>query len=170
MSTENGCKKKPEIIRQMEIDDLSAVYRLGEKLFTSDELPILYRTWDAHEVTEYFTSDSDYCLVAEVEGKMAGFIIANTIIKEGTAWKRYGYLAWIGVDDSYQRTGLGERLYRRLEEMMREEGVRMIMCDTEASNRGAITFFKSLGFADSAKHIWLAKNLGKRTGKTPRKG
>ena len=119
MTSDNERKKKSEvIIRQMEIDDLSAVYHLGEKLFTSEELPILYRTWDAHEVTEYFTSDSEYCLVAEVDGRIGGFIIANTIIKEGTAWKRYGYLAWIGVDEQYQRTGLGERLYRRLEEMM----------------------------------------------------
>lgn len=170
MATDNWPKKKPEIIRQMEIDDLGAVYHLGENLFTSEELPILYRTWDAHEVTEFFTSDSEYCLVAEIDGKLAGFIIANTIIKEGTAWKRYGYLAWIGVDGPYQRTGLGERLYRRLEEKLLEDRVRIIICDTEAQNSGAIRFFKSLGFSDSAKHIWLAKNLGKRPTKIPRKG
>lgn len=170
MSFNNGSKRKSEVIRLMEIDDLSAVYHLGEKLFTSDELPILYRTWDAHEVTEYFTSDSDYCLTAEVDSKIAGFILANTIIKEGTAWKQYGYVAWIAVDEPYQRTGLGERLYRRLEEVMKKEGVRMIICDTEADNKGAIKFFQKLGFADSAKHIWLAKNLGKCSAKTPRKG
>jgi ribosomal protein S18 acetylase RimI-like enzyme len=161
VSTENGRKKKSEIIRQMEIDDLSDVYHLGEKLFTSDELPILYRTWDAHEVTEYFTSDSEYCLVAEVDGKLAGFIIANTIIKEGTAWKRYGYLAWIGVDEAFQRTGLGDRLYRKLEEKLLGDGVRIIMCDTEAGNKGAIKFFGKLGFTESAEHVWLAKNLGR---------
>ena len=79
-------KKKPEVsIRQMVIDDLASVYHLGEKLFTSEEFPILYRTWDAYEVTGYFTSDPDYCLVAEVDGKIAGFILATTIEKEGTA-------------------------------------------------------------------------------------
>jgi ribosomal protein S18 acetylase RimI-like enzyme len=169
VSTENGRRKKSEIIRQMEIDDLSVVYHLGEKLFTSEELPILYRTWDAHEVTEYFTSDSEYCLVAEVDSQMAGFIIANTIIKEGTAWKRYGYLAWIGVDEPFQRTGLGDRLYRKLEEKLLADGVRMIMCDTEAGNKGAIKFFEKLGFTGAAEHVWLAKNL-RRAGKTPRRG
>ena len=46
MLPDNEIKHKVEvIIREMEIDDLSAVYHLGEKLFTSDEFPILYRTW-----------------------------------------------------------------------------------------------------------------------------
>jgi Acetyltransferases len=166
MLPENRQKKRAEIIRQMEIDDVSAVYHLGEKLFTSEELPILYRTWEAHEVTDYFSSDSEYCLVAEVEGEIAGFVLANTIVKEGTAWKRYGYLAWIGVDESYQRTGLGERLYRKLEDKFQEEGVRMIICDTEASNKGAIIFFERLGFSNRTDHIWLAKNLGRAAKKT----
>ena len=160
MTSENERKKKSEIIiRQMEIDDVSAVYHLGEKLFTSDEFPILYRTWDAYEVTDYFSSDPDYCLVAEVEGKIAGFILANTIEKEGTAWKRYGYLAWIGVDEAYQRSNLGHRLYRKLEEKLLEDGVRMVIADTDAGNKGAIKFFEVLGFTDRARHIWLAKTI-----------
>ena len=160
MTSENERKKKPEIvIRQMDIDDISAVYHLGEKLFTSDEFPILYRTWDAYEVTDYFSSDPDYCLVAEVEGRTAGFILANTIEKEGTAWKKYGYLAWIGVDEAYQRSNLGHRLYRKLEEKLLEEWVRMVIADTDADNKGAIKFFEMLGFTDRAKHVWLAKTL-----------
>ena len=57
-------------IREMEVDDISSVYHLGEKLFTNEEFPILYRTWDAFEVTESFTSDPTYCLVAEVEKQL----------------------------------------------------------------------------------------------------
>lgn len=87
---------------------------MGEELFTSEEFPILYRTWDAYEVTDYFTSDSDYCLVAELEGRVVGFVLATTIEKEGTAWKKYGYLSWIGVAEAYQRTGLALRLYKKI--------------------------------------------------------
>ncbi len=157
--------EKPDIeIREMEIDDLAGVYHLGEKLFTSQRLPILYRTWDAHEVTEFFTSDAEYCLAAECDGMLAGFILANTIIKEGTAWKRYGYLAWIGVDDRFQGTGLGERLYRKLEDKFRADGVRMVICDTEAANDRAIRFFEKLGFGDEVEHIWLTKTLRRKPG------
>ena len=162
----NGKRKHSETIREMEIDDLAAVYHLGEKLFTSEELPILYRTWDSHEVTEFFTADAEYCLVAEVNDTLAGFILANTIIKPGTAWKRYGYLAWIGIDETYQGRGLGERLYRKLEEKLRADGVRMTICDTQAANDRAIRFFEKLGFGDEVEHIWLTKTFKNRR-KTP---
>src|SRR4030043_2075061 len=148
-------------IRQMEIDDISAVYHLGEQLFTSEEYPILYRTWDQFEVTDYFTSDPDYCLVAETEpgGKIVGFAIGTTVEKEGPAWKKYGYLSWIGVDEAFQRTKLGLRLYRELEKRLLEDRVRMVIADTEAENEAAITFFKRVGFSNSGQHVWLAKTL-----------
>jgi ribosomal protein S18 acetylase RimI-like enzyme len=155
-----GNRKKSEVnIRQMEIDDIGSVYHLGEELFTSEEFPILYRTWDAYEVTDHFTSDPDFCLVAEIQGRVVGFILATTIEKEGTAWKKYGYLSWIGVDETFQRTNLGLRLYRRLEEKFKEEGVRMVIADTEANNEGAIAFFKAIGFSSSRQHLWLTKTV-----------
>ncbi len=166
MSSNIPDKRKPEVeIRQMEIDDLSAVYHLGEKLFTSAEFPILYRTWDPYEVTDYFTSDSEYCFVAEAEEKIVGFILANTIEKEGTAWKKYGYLSWIGVAPEFQQLNLGQRLYNRLEDRLEEEGVRMMIADTEADNEKAISFMKTVGFTVSAEHIWLTKTLRTRRGR-----
>ena len=162
MSLENDDDSKPKKeveIREMEIDDLSSVYHLGESLFTSEEFPILYRTWDPYEVTDYFTSDPNYCLVAEADGVIVGFVLANTIEKEGTAWKKYGYVSWIGVDEDYHRSNLGQRLYRRLEERFRKEGVRMVIADTDVDNEGAIAFFKAMKFSLTSKHQWLAKTL-----------
>ena len=155
-------KKKVETnIRQMEIDDISSVYHLGEQLFTSEEFPILYRTWDQYEVTDYFTSDPEYCMIAETEpdGEIVGFIIGTTIEKEGTAWKKYGYISWIGVDEAFQRTNLGIRLYRRLEQRLRKDGVRMVIADTDAENEPAIAFFEALDFSASSQHVWLAKTI-----------
>jgi ribosomal protein S18 acetylase RimI-like enzyme len=164
---ENARKKKTEaVIRQMEIDDVAAVYHLGEDLFTSEELPILYRTWDPYEVTDYFSSDPDYCLVAESQGSIVGFVLATTVEKEGTAWKKYGYLSWMGVGEDFQRTRLGRRMYRRLEERMLDDGVRMVIADTEGNNRGAISFFEALGFSVRSEHMWLAKTL-RRKAKAP---
>ena len=158
-------EKKEVSIRQMEIDDIASVYHLGEELFTSEEFPILYRTWDPYEVTDYFTSDPDYCLVAEAEGRIVGFILATTVEKEGTAWKRYGYLSWIGVDEAFQRTNLGRRLYRKLEERLDEDGVRMVIADTEGEDEAAIAFFKAMGFSTRGQHLWLAKTLRRVTKK-----
>src|SRR4030042_3723270 len=162
MPSEKPGKKKIETnIRQMEIDDISAVYNMEEEPCTSEEFPILYRTWDQYEVTDYFTSDPEYCMVAETEpdGKIVGFIIGTTIEKEGTAWKKYGYLSWIGVDEAFHRTNLGLRLYRKLEQRLRRHGVRMMIADTDAENEPAIAFFKAIGFSDSSQHVWLVKTI-----------
>jgi ribosomal protein S18 acetylase RimI-like enzyme len=163
MLPENGTKHKIEVsIRAMEIDDVSAVYHLGEKLFTSDEFPILYRTWDPYEVTEYFTTESEYCLVAETEDdRIAGFVLANMVEKEGTAWKKYGYLTWIGVDEGFQRTNLGQRLYNKIEDTFQKKGARMVMADTDAENLGALAFLNAMGLSARAQHVWLAKTLHK---------
>jgi ribosomal protein S18 acetylase RimI-like enzyme len=152
-------------IREMEIDDIASVYHLGEQLFTSEDFPILYRTWDPYEVTEYFGSDPEYCLVAEAKGIIVGFLLATTIEKEGTAWKKYGYLAWIGVEESFQRRRLGRRLYKELEKRLEEKGVRMMIADTDGDNEGAIAFFGSLGFSTRAQHLWLAKTFHRKARK-----
>jgi ribosomal protein S18 acetylase RimI-like enzyme len=149
----------------MEIDDLSAVYRMGEELFTSEEYPILYRTWDPYEVTGLFTSDAEYCLVAESEDRVVGFVLATTFEKEGTAWKRYGYVTWIGVAAEVQGLHVGSRLYRRVEDIFREDGVRMLIADTVVENEKAIGFFRRLGFNTSGRHVWLTKTLRKENGR-----
>ena len=146
-------------IREMEVDDVPSVYHLGERLFTSEDFPILYRTWDAYEVTGAFTSDPEYCFVAEADGRVVGFVLGTTIEKEGTAWKKYGYLSWIGVDEDFQRKRLGQRLYKKLEEKLRLDGVRMVMADTGKGNKEAIAFFESMGFSEHGEHVWLNKVL-----------
>ena len=159
-SLDSSGKKPSEIeIRQMEIDDIPAVYHLGEKLFTSEDSPMLYRTWDPYEVVECFASDPEYCLVGEADGKIVGFLLATTFEKEGTAWKKYGYISWMGIEETLQRANLGRRFYRRIEEILQDEGARMIIADTEGDNEGAIAFFKAMGFSRRSEHVWLAKTL-----------
>jgi ribosomal protein S18 acetylase RimI-like enzyme len=106
--------------------------------------------------------------VGETDGRVVGFILATTIEKEATAWRKYGYLSWIGVDEAFQRTSLGLRLYKRLEEKLRGDGVRMIIADTEADNKGAIAFFKAIGFSPSRQHLWLTKTLRRPIKKAPK--
>jgi ribosomal protein S18 acetylase RimI-like enzyme len=160
-STKQGSGKTQIDIRQMDIDDIASVYHLGEKLFTSAEFPILYRTWEPYEVTDHFNSDPDFCLVAETENdsKVVGFVLGTTLEKEGTAWKTYGYLSWIGVVEDFQRTGLAMRMYRKLEQEFRKSGVRMVIADTDADNEQALSFFNAIGFSVSTQHVWITKNL-----------
>jgi ribosomal protein S18 acetylase RimI-like enzyme len=152
-------KKKPKIhIREMQLDDLAAVFHMGEKLFTAQESPNLYRTWDEYELIELFYADSELCLVAEGGERIVGFALGMTIEKERSAWK-YGHLVWLGILPEFQRSGLGERIFTHLKEVMTKRGVRMLVVDTEADNLQALRFFRKMGFGKPQEHIYLSLNL-----------
>jgi len=146
------------IIRDMAIDDLAPVYHLGDMLFTSNLYPTLYRTWDEWEVVGQFNTDPEYCLVAEVEGQIAGFVL-GTIISKAT-WV-YGYIIWLGVAPQFQRRGVADRLVDGLVERMIEEGARFMLVDTDPANEPAIKFFRRKGFGQPRRHVYLSMNLSK---------
>jgi hypothetical protein len=50
----------PHQIREMEIDDLSAVFELGDSIYSADLYPNLSRIWSEAEVVEMFGTDR-YC-------------------------------------------------------------------------------------------------------------
>jgi len=153
-------KRSNIIIREMDIDDLATVFHLGEQLFKARHVPNLYRTWDEFEVIELFNSDSEFCLVAEVDDKMVGFALGTTITKNHSAWK-YGQLAWLGVEPAYHRYGIATRLFNQFLELMTKSGVRMLLVDTEADNLPALHFFRKLGFGNPEEHVYLTLNIAK---------
>ena len=152
-------KLKPRIkIREMDIDDLPRVFHLGERLFQAETVPNLYRTWDEFEVMELFHGDSEFCMVAELDQKIIGFALGTTIKKAHSAWK-YGHLVWLGVEPAYQRLGVAEKLFDRFRDLMLEDGVRMLLVDTQAENLPALYFFRKIGFRNPQEHIYLRMNL-----------
>lgn len=145
-------------VRELEIDDLAPVFHLGEELFTSNSYPYLYRTWDQWEVIGLYNTDPEYCLVAEIQGQIAGFIL-GTVISKAT-WT-YGYILWLGVSPDFQRRGVGDALVDKLIERMVEDGARFMLVDTDPANTPAVNFFNRKGFGNSREHIFLSMNLGK---------
>jgi len=148
-------------IRTATIDDLAAIFHLGEKVFTSQEYSNLYRTWDEYEVTHLFNSESEYVLVAEVEGQVVGFAMGTIIEKARTAWN-YGHLLWLGVDPDFARMNIGSLLFERFRELMETtQGIRMLMVDTQADNEPAIKFFERKGFENPTDHVYMTLYLNK---------
>ena len=154
----NKKKRSSLVIRQMEIDDLAHVFHLGERIFTAREVPNLYRTWDAYEVVNLFQSDPEFCLVAESDEQIVGFLLGTTIEKSHSAWK-YGHLVWLGVEPECARQGIAVKLFSQFRDLMLESGVRMLLTDTEADNLPALHFFRKMGFGHPQQHIYMTLNL-----------
>ena len=144
-------------VREMRVDDIPAVYRLGHRLFQSQEASTFYRTWDAYEVTNNFNQDPHLTLVSESrKGKLLGFALGTTYENESGGWK-YGYILWMGVTPRWQGSGVGSDLYREMERRMHDDGVRMTFVDTARSNAGAIKFFKRMGYGRPEAEVWMSK-------------
>ena len=145
-------------VRELGIDDIAPIYHLGEGLFTSDLYPYLYRTWDEWEVIGLYNTDPEYCLVAEIEGELAGFILGTIITK--ASWT-YGYILWLGVSPKYQRRGVADKLVDKVVAHMIEDGARFMLVDTDPTNTSALKFFNRKGFGNIRQHIFLSMNLSK---------
>jgi len=158
MDPENKIHDPEIIIRNAEIDDLGQIFHLGEKLFTSQDYTNLYRTWDEYEVTHLFNVESDYMLVAQANDKVIGFAMGSIIEKSRSAWT-YGYLIWLGVNPSYARQGIAGMLFEKFKAIMKKQGVRILIVDTQADNEKAINFFKQKGFVNPIDHVYMTLNL-----------
>jgi len=146
------------IIREMSLLDLPAIFKLGERLFTPDKWQALYRTWDEYELAVHFASDSETCLVAELDEQVVGFALGTLLEKRESSWT-YGYLLWLGVDPDLGRKGVAARLFDRMTDLFIKLGARMIMVDTDAENEPALAFFRSQGFGQETPHLFLSRNL-----------
>ncbi len=161
--------KKSFTVRQMEIHDLAEVYELGEVSFRADLWPMLYRGWDEYEVTSVYNTDGEYCLVAENDDydpetspkdeRIVGFVIGTVMTKSRTAWN-YGYIVWICAHPNWQKEGVArELLDKEIKNFIQNDGVRIVMADTDPRNTKAVGFFKNKGFDQEHKHVFLTTNL-----------
>jgi len=148
----------PVEIREMELKDVAAVFELGEKLFTAEKWPTLYRSWDDHELAQLFSTDAETCLVAEADGKIVGFALGHVMEKPRSAW-RYGWLLWLGVEQRFKRSGIATRLVRQLTGLFISRDARIMLVDTAAKNHSALAFFRRNGFGQEIRHVYLSHNL-----------
>jgi ribosomal protein S18 acetylase RimI-like enzyme len=148
----------PVEIREMELRDVAEIFDLGQKLFTADELPSLYRSWDDHELAQLFSTEAETCLVAEADGKLVGFALGRIMEKPRSAW-RYGWLLWLGVDPRFKRSGVATRLANQLKGLFIERNARIMLVDTAAKNHSALAFFRRNGFGQEIRHVYLSQNL-----------
>jgi ribosomal protein S18 acetylase RimI-like enzyme len=109
-------------------------------------------------LVQLYGSDAETCLVAEAQERIVGFALGRVMDKPRNAWK-YGWLLWLGVDPSLKRRGIASRLLRALTSLFIARDARIMLVDTDESNRQALAFFRKYGFGQELRHIYLSRNL-----------
>ena len=74
-------------------------------------------------------------------GRLVGISIAETVGWNGSLWIRE-----FGIANSCRRQGLGRRLMDRVAMHAANEGLRVLVCETQTTNVPAIDFYRKVGF------------------------
>ena len=85
-------------------------------------------------------------LVAELDGKVIGFIIGDESRWEYGVSENIGWIDTIGVDPDYQRKGIAKILFTEMTNNLKKVGVDTIITFVTRRDWILLRFFNSMGF------------------------
>lgn len=139
------------VVRHLKLEDASELKRIHDAIAS---VPIDFEKM----VAKHLELDGKTSLVAELKGRVVGYIISYSIY--GICGLEKG--AWIvdlGVDPKYMGEGIGICMAEELFDIYQKMGIENIFSSVRWDSIDLLSFFKKLGFNRSA-FINLQKHLG----------
>lgn len=121
------------LIRQFEKTDFDTLWRIDQACFD----PQL--AYSRPELAFYMRRPGSFSLVAEGDGGILGFIVA-----EGR--RKTGHIITIDVVAKARRAGVGSALLQTAEEQLVRAGAIAVALETPVNNEAAIRFYKEKGY------------------------
>ena len=128
------------VIRAMEPEDITAVLSIDRKI-SGVRRAITYNDL----ITGGLGGVLDLSFVAEVGGKVAGFILGRHVYVGGTVVEA-GLIQTLGVDPAYLHQGIGTKLVNVLLERCQSGGLRTIRTLVNERDSQLQNFFTKAGF------------------------
>ena len=101
-----------------------------------------FNEFDAYTLQDFkrwFTYNPDLCLVGEVQGKIAGYVMTRII-------PVHADLASMAVHPAYKRKGIASALLKETEARVLAYGVSAITLEVRRTNAAGMAFWGSMGF------------------------
>jgi [ribosomal protein S18]-alanine N-acetyltransferase len=117
--------------------DFETLYRIDQSCFPRG---IAYGRL---EMKYYLRSEGSFCLVAESDGEVAGFILT-----EQTAGR--AHVITLDVLEAYRRQNIGSRLLEAAEQEAAKQGAPRMVLETATTNKAAIALWKKHGYREIA--------------------
>jgi len=109
-------------------------------------------------VEDHSTRDNEACFVAELQGKVVGFMISY-ILTAGFGEAKSAWIATLGVDPHFMGQGIGASLAKEIFAFYKTEGIENVYTSVRWDSTDMLSFFKTLGF-DRSNFINLRKIIG----------
>lgn len=108
-------------------------------------------------IEKHARSENDICFVAELDGRVIGFMISY-ILTFGFGIEKSAWIATLGVDPEYMGQGVGDRLAQEIFKLYKSMGISRVYTSVRWDSTDLLSFFKTLGF-DRSNFINLKKDL-----------
>ena len=108
-------------------------------------------------VEEHSQRDDEACFVAELNGKIVGFMISY-ILTAGFGMPKSAWIATLGVDPNFMGQDIGATLAEEILKYYKAQGVENVYTSVRWDSTDLLSFFKTLGF-DRSNFINLRKIL-----------
>ena len=132
-------------IRPLDELDIDAIVRIDEKIGGQ------YRPdfWE-QRVAFYLRRDPEASRVAEVDGKVVGFMLGDVRAGEFGIDNPSGWIERFGIDPDFRGRDLGKQMFSEIVGHFRAEGAATVRTLADGRETSVVGFLKALGFAPSA--------------------
>jgi ribosomal protein S18 acetylase RimI-like enzyme len=127
-------------IRPLELRDRAAIFEIQQAI-TNHKAE---KDWE-YLVEGYIKNSGETCLVAEVGGKVVGFMLGD-IKTYGFGVAHSGWIEVIGVHPRSMGSGIGKKLGSELIKIFKKKKVKHIFTSVRWDSGDLLAFFKSIGF------------------------
>ena len=128
-------------IRQLKKDDQGAIVEIDEKVLGENREQYWVRKLESMN-----SRSSQVSLVAEVEGRVVGFILGDVSGWEFGGPETIGWIDTLGIDPTYQKKGLATSLANEMIKRLKGVGVKTIYTLVNWQDWDLLQFFHAMGF------------------------
>jgi [ribosomal protein S18]-alanine N-acetyltransferase len=132
----------------MEIKIETASMRLIDKLFQIEEQCFDQEAFTKQQISYLLTDYNTIALAAKVNNDIAGFIITQAEIDND---KLFGHIITLNVSVAHRRKGIGTRMLREIENMLRQKGITECQLEVREDNSAALKLYLKSGYQKIGK-------------------
>ncbi len=140
-------------IREITLEDAAAIQQIRSAISEEDG-SVDFAKFIEQQISE---SGGKLSLVAEINGRVVGYMISTTLYA-GFGIKKSAWIMAIGVHPEYMGQGIGLNLARKICDIYKEKGIKNIYSSVLWDSTDVLSFFKKLGF-ERSDFINLKKRL-----------
>jgi len=130
-------------IRVMEKQDLDSIVNIDTKVLGETR----HEYWLTKIVKQAESRPGDASLVAEMDGKVVGFILGEVSGWEFKVPNNIGWIDTIGIDPDYQNSGIAKELANLCVLNLKKYGVDTIYTLVNWNDWDLLQFFHAMGFS-----------------------